>query len=135
MGLHHLQSTARAGGFDLAIEGEHLAGMELAFEPGAVEPEALHGGDALTDGHFKEGHAAGAEEGGAADFGDDAGGFAGLEIGEGAGVEAVFVAEGEMKEEVFDGEDALVAEEFGDGGADALNVLDWRFEGEHWRTG
>jgi hypothetical protein len=38
-------------------------------------------------------------------------------------VEAVFVAEGEVVEEVFDGEDAAFGEAGGDAIADALDVL------------
>jgi hypothetical protein len=44
--------------------------------------------------------------------------------GEGAWVEAVFVAEGEVVEEVFDGEDAAFGEAGGDAIADALDELD-----------
>jgi hypothetical protein len=43
-------------------------------------------------------------------------------------VEAVFVAEGEVVEEVFDGGDAAVGEAGGDALADALDELDGRGE-------
>jgi hypothetical protein len=39
-------------------------------------------------------------------------------------MEAVFVAEGEVVEEVFDGEDAALGEAGGDAIADALDELD-----------
>ena len=44
--------------------------------------------------------------------------------GEGLGVEAVFVAEWEVVEEVFDGGDAAVGEAGGDAVADALDEFD-----------
>ena len=43
-------------------------------------------------------------------------------------MEAVFVAEGEVVEEVFDGEDAAFGEAGGDAGADVLDELDGRGE-------
>jgi hypothetical protein len=43
-------------------------------------------------------------------------------------VEAVFVAEGQVVEEVFDGGDAAVREAGGDAVADALDELDGRGE-------
>ena len=85
-------------------------------------------GDA--DGHLEDGAGAGAEEGGAADFADEGGHVAGVVEGEGLGVEAVLVAEGEVVEEVFDGEDAAVGEAGGDAVADALDEPDGRGERE-----
>ena len=67
---------------------------------------------------------AGAEEDGAADFADDGGHVAGVELVDGARVEAVFVAEGKVVEEVFDGVDAALGEACGDALADALDELD-----------
>ncbi len=99
-----------------------------------MEPEALHGGGALADGHFEEGHTAGAQQGRTADFRDDAGGFAWLELGERAGIQPVFVAKGKMEEEIFDGEDGLLGQSPGDSGANALDELDRSFEREHGKT-
>jgi hypothetical protein len=48
--------------------------------------------------------------------------------GEGLGVEAVFVAEGQVVEQVFDGDDAALGEAFGDAVAHALDVFDRRGE-------
>ena len=101
--------------------------------------EALHGGVAVgvgrgdADGHLEDGAGAGAEEDGASDFADEGGHVSGVVEGEGLGVEAVFVAEGEMVEEVFDGGDAAVREAGGDAVADALDELDGR--GEQKRHG
>ena len=105
------------------------------FEDGRVRPaeeagERLHGGFGVgvgrgdADGHFEDGAGAGAEEDGAADFADEGGHVAGVVEREGLGVEAVFVAEGEVVEEVFDGVDAALGEAGGDALADALDEVD-----------
>ena len=60
---------------------------------------------ALADGELEDGRAAGAQKNGAADFSDDGGGFAGLELVEGARVLTVFVSEGQVVEQVFSGKD------------------------------
>jgi len=96
-----------------------------------VEPEALEGVAALADGELEDGGAAGAEKDGAANFGDDGGGFAGLELVEGAGVLTVFVAEGQVVEEIFGGEDVLGFEELGDTGTDAADVHHFGVETSH----
>ena len=119
MRLDHFEATGRsaesgggrgghggAGGFELAVDGDHLAELELVFEVGAVEPDALDGAETLAESHFEHGARAGAEEDGAADLADDGGHSTGSERGDGLGVEAVFVAEGQVVEEVFDGFDA-----------------------------
>jgi hypothetical protein len=173
-GLDHLEAR-RAGGcvervagaraFELAVEGDGLAGLELVFEVSAVEPHALYGfadvlrgrrgasrgeglggrwggekalhsgvgggvGGSDAYGHFEDGAGAGAEEDGAADFADEGGHVSGVVEGEGLGVEAVFVAEGEVVEEVFDGVDTAFGEIGGDAFADALDELDGRGEFE-----
>ena len=79
-------------------------------------------GDAY--GHFEDGGGAGAEEDGAADFADEGGHVSGVVLREGLGVEAVFVAEGEVVEEVFYGVDAAGGEVGGDAVADALDEFD-----------
>lgn len=106
--------------------------MEFAFEICAVEPDALDGVESLADRQFKDGHAAGAEQGRAADFADDADCFAGLQGAERARIEAVLVAEGQVEEEILNGGHALFRQHFGDGRADALDVLHRSFEREHW---
>jgi hypothetical protein len=83
-------------------------------------------GDAY--GHLEDGAGAGAEEGGAADFADERGHVAGMVEAEGFWVEAIFVAEGEVVEEVFDGGDAALGEVGGDALAYALDELYGRGE-------
>jgi hypothetical protein len=81
-----------------------------------------------ADGHLEDGAGAGAEEDGAADLADEGGHVAGAVGGEWAGVEAVFVTEREVVEEVFDGDDAAGGEVGSDAFADALDELDGRGE-------
>ncbi len=129
--LDHFEVAGGAGGLDLAEDGDGLAALEFAVEVGAVEPETLEDEAALAEGQLEDGHAAGAEDGGVADLGDDAGGFAGLELVEAAGVLAVFVAEGEMVEEVFRGGDGFGCELLGDMRADAAHELYRGIEAGH----
>ncbi len=132
MGLDHLEAAGGgAGGFELAVKGDHLADFEAAFEVGAVEPHALERGEALADGHLEEGAGAGAEEGGAANLGDDGGHGSGDEVCQRDRVEAVLVAKGEVVEEVFDSLDPALGEALGDAVADALDELDGGGEVEH----
>lgn len=130
--LDHFEAAGRgAGGFELAEEGDGGAEGEAVFEVGAVEPHALDGGGALADGHLEERHAGGAEESGTADLADDRGHGSGLEIRDGLGVEAVFVAEGQVIEEVFDGVEVAAGELGGDALADALDEAEGCRELEH----
>ena len=84
--------------------------------------EAFHGGFAVgggrldADRHFEDGTGAGAEEDGAADLADERGHVSGLVEREWPGVEAIFVAEGQVVEQVFDGGDAA----FGQARSDAI---------------
>ena len=96
-----------------------------------VEPDALERVAPLADGHFENGHAAGAEEAEGADFGDDAGHLAGAELANAARVEAIFVAEGQVVEQVFDRADAFFQQDLGKSRADAFDVLNVGGELEH----
>src|SRR5205807_6237988 len=46
----------------LAVERHQLAGFELVFEIGSMEPDALERRASLPKCHFEDGHALGAEE-------------------------------------------------------------------------
>lgn len=120
---HFERAAAAAGAFDASMEGEELAGVEAVFEIGAVEPDALHAGGTLADGDLEDGHAFGAQKDDAADFGEGAGGFSGAEFGERPRVEAVLVTEGEVVEQVLDGEDIFSGKGGSDGRADAFDEL------------
>jgi len=121
-------------GFEDVLRGRRGASRAQCVNRGWGGEEALHGGVAVgvgrgdAYGHFEDGGGAGAEEGGAADFADEGGHVAGVVEAEGLGVQAVFVAEGEVVEEVFDGDDAAVGEAGGDAVADALDEFYGRGE-------
>jgi hypothetical protein len=76
--LDHFEVARRAARLDLAVERDHLSGLEFVFEIRAVKPHRFERGQVLADGHLEDRHRAGAEQGGAADFADDAGHLAGL---------------------------------------------------------
>ena len=96
-----------------------------------MEPDALDGAQALAEGHLEDGAGAGAQQHGAADFADDGGHGAGGERGDGLRVQAVFVAKGQVVEQVFDGFDAARGEGGGDAFADAFYEFDRGGEFEH----
>ena len=79
--------------------------------------------EALAHGHFKDGHAPGAQQSHAAHFADNAGHFAGNQFVQAARTQAVFVAEGQVVEQVFDGGMRLSLSSLGDARADALDKL------------
>ena len=131
--LNHFEAAgARAGGLKLAVEGDGGTEGEAVLEIPAVEPHGFDGGGALADGHFEEGHAGGAKEGGATDLAENGGHRSGFELGDGLGVETIFVAEGEVVEEVFDGVEVFAGEFGGDALADALDEAEGCGELEHW---
>ena len=135
MGLDHFKTAGSwdagsprghggTGGFELAVDGDHLAELKFVLEIAAVEPDALHGSQTLPQRHLEHGARAGAEQDGAADFADDGGHGSGGERGDGLGVDAIFVAEGQVVEQVFYGFDAAG----GEGGADALANAFYKFD-------
>ena len=87
------------------------AGAKLVLQVGGVEPDALQRVAPLADGHLEDRHAARAEQAEGADFGDDAGHLAHAQLADAARVQAVFVAEGQVVEQVFDGGDALLQQD------------------------
>ena len=117
-------------GFEDVLRGRREASRTQSMNRRRGGEEALHRGVAVgvgrgdAYGHLEDGAGTGAEEGGAADFSDEGGHVAWVVEAEGLGVEAIFVAEGEVVEEVFDGEDAAVGEAGGDAVADALDEFD-----------
>ena len=81
---------------------------------------------------FEQSQVAAAEPGhfGRADFGDHGGQFAGRELRDRLQIAAVFVAEGEVMEQVFDGFEALGSQHRRAGGADAFEVREGCVERE-----
>ncbi len=161
--LDNLQPATARVLFDLAVERDQLSRAEAVFQVSTVEPQTLQrgtaahgasakhgrivwncGGDSrfrevsgsrfgLACGHLKDRHAAGPKKPGGAYFGDDGGHFAGGQFGDGARVEAIFVAEGQIVEQVFDGADAFGGKHFGHTRPDARNVLDLGLQFQHLR--
>src|SRR6266581_4207748 len=121
--LDYLQAAAAGIFFYLAIESDHLAELEFVFQVAAVEPETFQRSPALSSDHLENGHTAGTEQARGSDFGDHAGHFARVQLGNGARIEAVFVAERQVIEQIFDGDDALGGESFGEARANSLDVL------------
>ena len=76
-------------------------------------------------------HAAGAEEAEGAHLGDDAGHLADAQLADAARIQPVFVAEGQVVEQVLDRADALLQQDLGEARADALDVLHVGGEIEH----
>src|SRR6185437_622286 len=131
LGMHDGEAVAIGIEFDFSEERDFSARCEDIGEVAAVEPfagEDAFGG--IGEGGFEEAEVAAAEPGdlGAADFGEDGGHFAGREIADRFDVAAVFVAEGGVGEEVFDGFETLGFEHGGSGGADAFEVHEWSGE-------
>ena len=76
--LDHFEAVAAARRLDFPVKGYPLSGFEPVFQVGAVKPHALDpAAQALAYGHFKDGHAPGAQQSHAADLADEAGHFAG----------------------------------------------------------
>ena len=136
LGLDHFEAPGgraltgdRRGGhggarrFEFAVYGDHLAGLELVFEIGSMEPDALDGAEALAQGELEHGAAASAQKGRSADLADDGGHGAGNELGHRLRVEAIFIAERQVIEEILDCFDAAFGETFADALADTLDEL------------
>jgi hypothetical protein len=85
----------------------------------------------LANGELEDGHAARAEQSGVAYFGNDSGHFARPQLGYRTRVEAVFVAEGQVVEQVVNRADALGCEDFGQARANAFDVLHWSGKVQH----
>ena len=130
--LQDLEAMAAAiAGFDFAVQRDQHAGAKLVLQIGRVEPDALQRVAALADGHLEEGHAAGAEEAEGAHLGDDAGHLARPQLADAARIQAIFVAEGQIVEQVLDRADALLQQDLGEPRADAFDVLHVGGEIEH----
>jgi len=129
--LDHFEVARGAGRLNLAVERHHLSGFEFAFKVGAMKPETFHGGGSLADGHFKNWHGTRAQERGASDFGNDRSHFSGDKFVEGARVQAIFITEGQMEEQVLDGENALFGQGLSDLRANAFDELNLGVKLQH----
>src|SRR5262249_36009953 len=82
--------------------------------------------------HFKNGHLPGAEDAGVADLGDDRRHLARPQLGDPARVEPVFVAKGQVVQQVFDGGDVLLRQPLSHARAYAFDEFDFSMEVEHF---
>ena len=131
LGLDHFEAVGAARRLDFSVQGHPLTGFEAVFQVGAVEPHAFDlAPQALADGHFENGHAPGAQQSHAPDFADQAGHFARNQLFDCLRTKPVFVAEGQVVQQVLDCADALIVEGLGDARADAFDELKGRFQSQ-----
>ena len=128
--LHNLQ-LAVAVLFNLAVERQHLSGLEAALEIRGVKPQALQLGAALADGKLEDGHTARAKQSRVADLGDYRRHFSGAQFGDRTRVQTVFVAEGQVVQQVVDGSNILGAKHLGQARTDAFHILHWSGRFQH----
>src|SRR5690242_7279842 len=98
--LADLQTASFPSFFYLAVKSEELAGLEPVAQVLAMKPDALERRPSLSRNHFKNGHRARAEHGSIANFGNHRGHFAWFEFGNSSRVQAIFIAEGEIIEQI-----------------------------------
>jgi hypothetical protein len=120
------------------VKDEGLAGFEAAFEIAAVKKFDGKLAASVANEHVKNGIAAahGADGLAAHDLDADGVDAVGLDVFDIGEMDAVFVAEGEVIQKVFEGEDAALGEQLGSLRADALDHADFGGEslrGHVWR--
>ena len=133
LGIHHFD----AGGtkfvdFGLAVKDKELAGLEAAFKVTTVEKFAGQRARSVFDKEMIDGVVAahGADGLAAEDGGADRVDVVGLDVFDVGEMDAVFVAEGQVGEEIFEGVEAAFSEEFGALGTDAFDHADFGGEGQ-----
>jgi hypothetical protein len=134
LGIDHFDAGgAELIDFSFAVKDELLAGLEAAFEIAAVKKLA---GEEATGGVLHEEMIDGVVgeligDGLAAhDFGANGVGAGRLDVFYGGEMDAIFVAEGEIGEEILEGKDAALGEKFGALRADAFDHADFGGETE-----
>ena len=116
---------------DLAVEGDHLSGLEAVLEVGAAEPDAFQGVAALARSHLHDGHAPGTQQHGSANLGDYAGHFSGRQLGDAARINPILIAKWQIIKEILDDGDSLGGQRLGQARAYALDELNRRAEFHH----
>src|SRR5262249_40428226 len=129
--LGNLQSAGLPGFFNLAVERDHLPGLESVAQVFAMKPDALDLVAALPHNQTKDGHAPGAKQSKVAHLGDDRGHLARPQLRDPARVQPVFVAEWQIIEQVIHGVDVLVLQPLGHARANALDELYFSVEFQH----
>ena len=130
--LGDLQAAAFPSFFNLAIERNELAGLETITQVFAVEPDAFQGGASLAGNQLKNGHAvAGAKHGGVANLRNDGGHLSGAQLANAARIQPVFIAEGQIIEQVFNSGNVLLRQPFGNARANAFYEFDFCLKIKH----
>src|SRR5712692_3881323 len=111
--------------FDLAVERQHLSGLEAVLKIGGVEPDTLQLCAALADRQLEDRHAARAKQSRVADFSNHRRHLSGAQFGDRTRVQPVFVAKGQVVQQIVDGCKALGPEDLGQARANAFHVLHW----------
>ena len=126
-----LKAARRARGLHLAEDGDGLAGLESVLQIGATKPDALQRAGALAQRHLEDRHCSSAQQDGAAYFADDARHLAGDQLMQSPRIGAIFVAEGEVIEQVFRGADVFFGKRLRDARPDSFDELDGSIDREH----
>ena len=129
--LDHFEVAAGTRRLDLAVDRNGLPSLELPVQVGRVEPKALHRKPALAESNLVDRSAPRPHQHRPAHLGDHARHFAGHQLVQAAWVLPVFVAKGEVVEQVFSGLDALEGEHLRYPRADAAHKLHWSIQGRH----
>src|ERR1700722_1861396 len=129
--LYDLQLVAALVFFNLAVECDHLTRLELVAQVSCVEPHAAQARPSLSHRELENRHTARTEKSGVAYFTDDSGHLAGAQLGNSARVQPVFVAKGQIMEQIADTVDPLAGQNLRDAGTDALYIFHRSGEFEH----
>jgi hypothetical protein len=116
---------------DFAEDSDRLTGLEAIFQIRATKPDAFERAGALTKRHLEDRHRSRAQQHRSAHFADDARHLAADEFMQSPGIGAIFIAEGEVIEQIFCGADLFFGERLSDARADSFDELDGRIGHEH----
>ena len=125
LGVQHGQLSRVAVEFDLAEEGHLHAFGEHVGQIAAVKPFARQrGARGIREAHLEQAQVAAAEAGelGRAYIRDHRGHFARSELGDGLHVAAILVAEGDVAQQVFDGDKTFALQQGRTGRTDSFDV-------------
>ena len=116
---------------DLAIKCEHLPRLEAVFHIRGVEPDAFQAGSPLAGGHFENRHAAGTEQRGRSHLRNHRRHLARPQFRDAARIQAIFVAEGKVMQQIIDRADILRRQYLGQFGANSFQILHWGAKFKH----
>src|SRR5208283_4032885 len=100
--------------FNFAIKRHQHSGTKFVLQVRGVEPYALQRVTALANRHLEDGHSARAEQSTGAYLCDDAGHLTRAQFADTARVQAVFVTERQVVEQILDRCDALLQQNLGE---------------------